>query len=202
MSFYTVAYIFNIYLFNFAQKFSFTFCCSYLINFIYINNNRLSVTSDYDCILAMQLRLSRNDRLEVTPFSVPTTSGTVSVIWRDAKKCNTSGLTAQGSLNTCPMCEWRAEVDLSHVYDDIVVHESSKFRSRFERLSNLRLEACWRLFNSLAHPVLALPTAWSTAWASSNCVTFTPWYFIYIVLHVHLSVHIYPLKYCLQPVMY
>ena len=40
----------------------------------------------------------------MTQFSVPTTSGTVSVIRRDAKR-NTSGLTAPGSLNTCPMCE-------------------------------------------------------------------------------------------------
>ena len=37
-------------------------------------------------------------------FSVPTTSGTVSVIRSDAL-CNTSGLTAPGSLNTCSMCE-------------------------------------------------------------------------------------------------
>ena len=36
---------------------------------------------------------SRNGRLEMTQFSVPTTSGTVSVIRRNAKR-NTSGLTA------------------------------------------------------------------------------------------------------------
>ena len=47
---------------------------------------------------------SRNGILEVTPFSAPFTSGTVSVIRRDAL-CNTSGLTAPGRLNTCPMCE-------------------------------------------------------------------------------------------------
>ena len=59
----------------------------------------MSVNSDYDCILAMLLGLSRDDRLEVTQFSVPITSTTVSVIRRDAKR-NTSGLTARGSLNT------------------------------------------------------------------------------------------------------
>ena len=64
----------------------------------------MSVNSDYDCILAMLLGLSRDDRLEVTQFSVPITSTTVSVIRRDAKR-NTSGLTAPGSLNTGPMCE-------------------------------------------------------------------------------------------------
>ena len=41
---------------------------------------------------------------ELTPFSVPTTSVTVCVIQRDPL-CNTSGLTAPGSINTCPMCE-------------------------------------------------------------------------------------------------
>ena len=40
---------------------------------------------------------SRNGRLEVTRFSVPTTSGTVSATRRDAKG-NMSGLTASGSL--------------------------------------------------------------------------------------------------------
>ena len=43
----------------------------------------LSVTSDYACIL-VQIGSSKNGRLEVTQFSVPNTSGTVSVIWRDA----------------------------------------------------------------------------------------------------------------------
>ena len=59
-------------------------------------NNQLSVTNDYDCILAMLLGSSRNGRSEVTQFSVPTTSETVSVIRRDAKR-NTFGLTAPGS---------------------------------------------------------------------------------------------------------
>ena len=68
------------------------------------NNNQLPVTSDYGCILAMLLGSSRNGRLEMTQLSVPTTSGTVSVIQRDAR-CNTSRLTAPGSLNTCLMRE-------------------------------------------------------------------------------------------------
>ena len=56
------------------------------------------------CILATLLGSSKNSRLEVTPFSVPATSGTVSAIRRDEKR-GTSGLTALGSLNTCLMCE-------------------------------------------------------------------------------------------------
>ena len=68
------------------------------------NNNPLSVTNDYDCISAMLLWSSRNGRLEVTQFSVPITSGTVSGIRRNAKY-NMSELTAPGSFNTCPMCE-------------------------------------------------------------------------------------------------
>ena len=46
----------------------------------------------------------KNGRVEVTPFSVPITSRTVSVICRDAL-CNTSKLTAPGTLNTFSMCE-------------------------------------------------------------------------------------------------
>ena len=38
------------------------------------NNNQLSVTGGYDCILVMLLRPSWNNRLEVTRYSVPTTS--------------------------------------------------------------------------------------------------------------------------------
>ena len=71
-------------------------------------NNRLSVTNDYDCILLMLLESSKNGRLEVTQFSVSTTSGTVSVIQRDVK-CNTSRLTAPGSIFS--LAE-RTEVDL------------------------------------------------------------------------------------------
>ena len=60
---------------------------------LYNNNNQLSVTNDYDCILAMLLGSSRNGRLEMTQFSVTTTSETVSVIRRDVKR-NISRLTA------------------------------------------------------------------------------------------------------------
>ena len=83
---------------------SYTMLLSATIYVYNINNNQLSVTSDYDSILAMLLGSSRNGRLEVTPFSVPTTFGTVSVTQKDAL-CNTSRLTAPGSLSTCPMCE-------------------------------------------------------------------------------------------------
>ena len=67
------------------------------------NNSPLSVTSDYDCILAMLLGSSRNGRLEVTRFSTYH-------FWNC--QCNPEGcivqhaqLTAPGSLNTCPMCK-------------------------------------------------------------------------------------------------
>ena len=103
------------------------------------NNNRLSVTNDYDCILAMLLRSSQNGRLEMTQFSVPTTSGTVSVIRRVAK-CNTFGLTAPGSLNTCPMCEgqrWIFNVPTILLW---LVHKVFKFRSQSERPRNFRVE--------------------------------------------------------------
>ena len=49
-------------------------------------NNRLSVTSYYDCILAMLFGLSMNGRLEVTPFSIPKTAGIASVNRRDMKQ--------------------------------------------------------------------------------------------------------------------
>ena len=68
-----------------------------------------SLVSDYDCILVMLLGSSKNGRLEVDRFTVPTNSGTANV--RNAL-CNMSGLTAPGSLNTCPMCLLREEVDL------------------------------------------------------------------------------------------
>ena len=61
--------------------------------------HRVSVTNDYDYILAMLLGSSRNGRLEVTQFSVPITSGTVIVIRRNVLR-NTSRLTALSS----PMC--------------------------------------------------------------------------------------------------
>ena len=66
--------------------------------YYYKYSKRLSVTNDYDCTLAMLLESCRYGRLEVTHFTIPATSGTVSVIRRDAKS-HMSGLTAQGSLN-------------------------------------------------------------------------------------------------------
>ena len=53
-------------------------------------------------LTTMLLESGMNGRLEVTQFSVPTISGTVSVTRRDAL-CNTFGLTAPGSLNPYPM---------------------------------------------------------------------------------------------------
>ena len=69
-----------------------------------IINNRLSVTSDYDCILAMLFGLSMNGRLELTPFSVPTISRLVNVNRKGIKQ-KMSGQTVPGSLNACPMCK-------------------------------------------------------------------------------------------------
>ena len=71
----------------------------YIYTCIYIHvhvNNWLSVNSDYGCILVMLLGSRKNGRLEVAQFSVPTTSGTVSVVWRDAS-CNTSWTTEPGT---------------------------------------------------------------------------------------------------------
>ena len=53
---------------------------------------QLSVTSDYDCVLAMLFGSSRNGTLDVTQFSVATIFETASAIRRDAL-CNTSALT-------------------------------------------------------------------------------------------------------------
>ena len=60
---------------------------------MYYTNNWLEDISDYDCILVMLLGSNKNGRLELTQFSVPTASGTVSVIRRDAL-CHMFGLTA------------------------------------------------------------------------------------------------------------
>ena len=54
----------------------------------------------------MLLGSSKNGILEVTKFSVPTTSGTVSVI-RIGVMRNMSGLTKPGSLSTCSIFEGR-----------------------------------------------------------------------------------------------
>ena len=54
---------------------------------------QLSVTSDYDCVLAMLFGSSRNGTLDVTQFSVATIFETAGAIRRDAL------------YNTCPMCK-------------------------------------------------------------------------------------------------
>ena len=111
------------------------------------NNYRLSVTSDYDCILAMLPGSKKNGRLEVTPFSVSTTSGTVSVIRRNAL-CNTPGLTAPDSLNTCPMCNGQRWIfNMSTVLS--MVHGASKFRSWSERPSNFRVKSLLKVLVNL-----------------------------------------------------
>ena len=109
--------------------------------------NWLSVTSDYDCILAMLLGLRKNDRLEVNWFSVPTISGTVSVIRRDALR-NTSGLTAPDSINTCPLCEgqrWIFNVPTILVW---YTWGPPSLRLDPKNSAILGLKACWRLFVS------------------------------------------------------
>ena len=113
---------------------SFTQISGYKIKKI---NNRLSVTSDYDCILVMLIGSSRNGRLEVTPFSVSTTSRTVSVIRRDAL-CNTSGLTAPGSLNTCPMCKCQR-----WIFTILLWHTQLSIR---KKLGNLRVKSLLNAF--------------------------------------------------------
>ena len=94
---------------------------------------------DYDCILAMLLRLSRNGRLEVTQFSVPTISRAVSVIWR-AALCNTTVLPATGSLNTCPI--HKEQLWIFNVFKTLLGYTGPpKFRSRSERSSNSRVKS-------------------------------------------------------------
>ena len=134
------------------------------------NNNRMSVTNDYDCILAMLLGSSSNGRLEVTQFSIPATSGTVSVIWRDAKR-NTSRLTAPGGLNTCPMCEGQRSIFneptmlLWYIGPPCLGLDPKD-------PAILGLQACWRLFVNLTQLRFDLP--WLTFQAFSNCATLTP----------------------------
>ena len=103
----------------------------------------------------MPLGSSRNGRLEVTQFSVPTTSGTVSVIRRDAKR-NTSGLTAPGSLNTCPMCEGQRRIfNVPTILLWYTGPPSLCLDPKDPEI--LGLQACWRLFVNLAQLGLDLP---------------------------------------------
>ena len=106
-----------------------------------IKINWLSVTSDYERILARMLGSSKNGRLEATPFSVPTISETISVIRKDAKR-NTSGLTAPGSLNTCPMCEgqrWIFKVPTILLW----YRRPPSLGLNPNDLEFLKLKACW-----------------------------------------------------------
>ena len=135
--------------------------------------------SDCDCILAMLLGSSRNGRLEIRGFSVPTTSGTISVIRRNAL-CNTSGLTATGSLNTCPMREEQRWIFYVHTILLWYTQPPSLGLDPKDPAIFLGLEACWRLFVDLFQLGLDLPTAWLTVQASSNCATLTHTY-LYII---------------------
>ena len=120
----------------------------------------------------MLIGSSRNGGLEVTQFSKPTTSGTVSVIRRDAKR-NTSGLTAPGSLNTCPMCEgqrWIFNVPTILLW--YTGPPSLGLDPKDPAI--LGLEACWRLFVNLTQLGLDLPTTWLTVQTSVNHATLTP----------------------------
>ena len=137
-----------------------------------ININRLSVTNYYDCILAMLLGSSRNGILEVTQFSIPTTSGTASVIRRNLKR-NTSGLTAPGSLTLAPCVKGRGGfLTCPTVIQWYPGPPSLGLDPKDPAI--LRLEACWRLFINLAQLGLDLPTSWLAVQASSNCATLTP----------------------------
>ena len=73
--------------------------CRYNMSVVIIT---ITIIDFHDCILAICCS-GQNGRLEMTQFSVPTTSGTVSGI-RKGEMYNTSGLTAPSGLNTCSMC--------------------------------------------------------------------------------------------------
>ena len=115
----------------------------------------------------MLLGSSKNGRLEVTRCSVPTTSGTVSVIQRDAK------LTAPGSLTTCQMCEgqrWIFNVPTILLW--YTGPPSLGLDPKDPAI--LGLKAFWRILLTLTQLGLNLPTAWLTVQASSNWATLTP----------------------------
>ena len=92
----------------------------------------------------------------MTQFSVPTTSGTVSVIWIDANY-NTSGLTATGSLNTCPMGERQSCIfNVPTTLLGCIRPHSLDLDT--EDPTILGLKASWRLFVNLAqHSVIDIP---------------------------------------------
>ena len=121
----------------------------------------------------MLLGTSRNGRLEVSQYSVSTTSGAVSVIRRDAKR-NTSGLTAAGSLNTCPICEGQR-----WIFNVLTIlfwyTKPPSFRPRSEKLNNFWVRSLLKTFCHMTQLELDLPTVWLTVYAFSNCPTLTPW---------------------------
>ena len=128
----------------------------------------------------MLLGSSNNGRLEVTRFSLPTTSGTVSVIRRDAKR-NTLGLTAPGSLNTCPMCEKQRWVfNVPTMLLRYTGPPSLGLDPKDPAI--LGLKACWRLFVYLTQLGLDPQTTRLTVQASSNCPTLTPYLLLLSVL--------------------
>ena len=92
----------------------------------------------------MLLGTSRNGRLEVSQYSVSTTSGAVSVIRRDAKR-NTSRLTTPGSLNTWLMCEGQRWI--FNVLTILFWYTGSpSFRPRSEKLNNFRVRSLLKTF--------------------------------------------------------
>ena len=84
--------------------------------------------------LTMLIELRKNRGLEVTQFSVPTTSATVNVNWRVAQYVNSRG-----------------------GHDIIVIHGTLRFSSRLKRSSNLGLKARRKLLVNLGQPRLDLP---------------------------------------------
>ena len=136
------------------------------------NNNRQSVTCDFDYMLAMLLESSKNGILELTQIPVPTTTQTVSVIRRDAKH-NTSRLTAPGSLNTCSMCEGQRWIFNGPA---ILLWYTGPPSLGLDPKDPaiLGLKAFWKILFTLTQLGLNLPTAWLTVQASSNWATLTP----------------------------
>ena len=85
--------------------------------------------------------------------------------------CNTSGLTAPGSLNTCPMCE-----EQRWIFNICTIVRGTmglQFRSRLKKLSNLGLKARWSLFVNLAQQRPEPPAKWLAAQALPKCTTQT-----------------------------
>ena len=125
----------------------------------------------------MLLGSSKNGRLELTLFSVPANSRTVSVILRDVKG-NTSGLTAPDSFNTCPMCEGQRCEGQKWIFNVPTMllwcREPKSLGLNSKDPAFLGLKLCWRLFVTLTQLGLDPPTTRLTVQDSSNCATLTP----------------------------